>query len=100
MSREPVVGGDVVGSRHIQRPICNNWHFDSQKRLSTGDGDLDRERLQWHERAPVCKTDRESERARRAAERARSARSWGDTADSSRASSKREARVLTLTLYK
>ena len=96
MSREPVVGGDMVGSRHIQRPICNNWDFDSQKRLSTGDGDLDRERLPWHERAPVCKTGREGERARRAAERARS---WGDTAESSQ-SSKHEARVLTLTLYK
>ena len=58
----------MVGSRHIQRPICNNWDFDSQKRLSTGDGDLDRERLPWHERVLVCKTRRESaERARRGA---------------------------------
>ena len=68
MSCKTVVGGDVVGSRHIQRPICNNWDFDSQKRLSTGDGDLDRERLPWHERVLVCKTRRESaERARRGA---------------------------------
>ena len=56
----------MVGSRHIQRPICDNWDFDSQKRLSTGDGDLDRERLPWHERVLVCKTRRESERRARA----------------------------------
>ena len=70
MSRKTVVGGDVVGSRHIQRPICDNWDFDSQKRLSTGDGDLDRERLPWHERVLVCKTRRESERRAREARRA------------------------------